>query len=172
MKNEVVTVSDTALKIGEADKSASPIILVFIILLEVALQQAFQTAAMSCLVAGHLMDSVVDGIQAVLLCAGSQVELALSCAVLAVNAPCQVVLGGGLHVGLQILAQQFSELSSVLSLFKSCLLPVQANFGIALAVSNTGHAQVHTNLGALALEVGHQLLEDVLLERRKCRGCS
>ena len=35
-------------------------------LLEVTLQQAFETAAVSCFIAGHLMDGVVDGIQAVL----------------------------------------------------------------------------------------------------------
>ena len=45
----------------------------------------------------------------------------------------------------------------------SCLLPVQADLGVTLAVSDAGHAQVHTDFGALALEVGHQLLEDVLL---------
>ena len=67
------------------------------ILLEVALQQAFQTTAMAGLVTGHLMDGVVDCVQTVLLGAGSQIELALGCAELAVNAPCQVVLGGSLH---------------------------------------------------------------------------
>ena len=41
-----------------------------LLLLKVTLQQAFQTAAVTGLVAGHLMDGVVDGIQAVLLCAG------------------------------------------------------------------------------------------------------
>ena len=55
------------------------------ILLEVTLQQAFQTAAVAGLVASHLMDGVVDGIQAVLLGAGSQIELTLGCAVLAVR---------------------------------------------------------------------------------------
>ena len=109
------------------------------------------------------MDGVVDGIQTVLLGAGGQIELALGCAELAVHTPCQVVLGGSLHVGLQILAQQLSKLSSVFSLFPSCLLPVQADLGVALAVCDTGHAQVHTNLGALAIEVGHELIEDVLL---------
>jgi len=71
------------------------------ILLEVALQQAFQTAAVTGFIAGHLVDGVVDGIQAVLLCAGSQIELALSCAVLAVNAPCQVLPGEIIPAGLQ-----------------------------------------------------------------------
>ena len=43
------------------------------------------------------------------------------------------------------------------------LLPVQTDLGVALPVGNASHAQVHTHLAALALEVGHQLLEDVLL---------
>ena len=55
---------------------------------------------MSGLVLGHFVDGVVDGVQAVLLGAGGQVKLALGGAELAVNAPCQIVLGGGLHVGL------------------------------------------------------------------------
>ena len=45
----------------------SPLDLGGFILLEVTLQQAFQTTAVSCLVAGHLVDGVVDCIQAVLL---------------------------------------------------------------------------------------------------------
>ena len=47
-------------------------------LLGVTLQPAFQSAAMAGLVAGHLMDGVVDSIQAVLLCDLGQIELALS----------------------------------------------------------------------------------------------
>lgn len=41
------------------------------ILLEVALQQALERLAMASLVAGHLMDGVVNGVKAVLLRAGS-----------------------------------------------------------------------------------------------------
>jgi hypothetical protein len=51
----------------------------------------------------------------------------------------------------------------MLSLFVSSLLPVQADLGIALAVSNAGHAQIHTDLAALAVEVGQQLIQDELL---------
>ena len=105
----------------------------------------------------------MDGIQAVLLSAGGQIELAGGSAELAVHTPCQVVLGGSLHVGLQVLAQQLSELGSVLSLFPGSLLPVQTHLGVALTMGNPGHAQVHTHFGALAVEVGHQLLEDELL---------
>ena len=56
-------------------------------LLEVTLQQALKCYAVSCLVTSHLVNGVVDSVQAVLLSAGSQVELALGCAELAVNAP-------------------------------------------------------------------------------------
>jgi hypothetical protein len=51
----------------------------------------------------------------------------------------------------------------VLSLFISGLLPIQADLRIALTVSDPSHAQIHTNLGALAGEVGLQLLQDISL---------
>ena len=54
-------------------------------LLEVTLQQALQSLAVTGLVPGHLMDGVVDGVQAVLLGAGGQVELALGGTELAVR---------------------------------------------------------------------------------------
>ena len=51
----------------------------------------------------------------------------------------------------------------MLSLFEGGLFPVQANLGIALAVCDASHAQVHAHLGALAVEIGLQLIEDELL---------
>ena len=51
----------------------------------------------------------------------------------------------------------------MLSLFKGSLLPVQADFGIALAMGNACHTKVHAHLRALALEIRHQLLKNVLL---------
>jgi hypothetical protein len=50
----------------------------------------------------------------------------------------------------------------MLSFFVSSLLPIQADLGIALPVSHTGHGQIHTYLGALALEVGAQVSNDIL----------
>ncbi len=47
---------------------------------------------------------------------------------------------------------------------ESGLLPVQADLGIALAVGDAGHGQIHADLGALALEVGAQALDDLLLD--------
>ena len=46
---------------------------------------ALQSNAVSSLVTSHLVNGVVDGIQAVLLGADGQIELALGCAVLAVR---------------------------------------------------------------------------------------
>ena len=71
----------------------------YIGLAEVALEEAFESLAVAGFVACHFMDGVVDGVEAVLLGAGGQIELALGCAELAVNAPCQVSLGGSLHSG-------------------------------------------------------------------------
>ena len=73
------------------------------------------------------MDGVVDGVQVVLLCAGCQSDLALGCAVLALDAPCQILLGGVGHD----LTQQLGELGSVLGLLIGGLLPVQTDLGIA-----------------------------------------
>ena len=54
-------------------------------LLEVTLQQALQSNTVAGLVASHFVDGVVDSVQTVLLSADSQIELALSCAELAVR---------------------------------------------------------------------------------------
>ena len=74
------------------------------------------------------------------------------------DAHLEVLLGGVGHD----LAQKLSELSGVLGLLVGGLLPVQADLGIALAVSDAGHGEIHTDLGALALEVGAQVSDDVL----------
>jgi hypothetical protein len=52
----------------------------------------------------------------------------------------------------------------VLSLFVSCLLPVKADLGIAFTVCNASHCQVHTDLGALALEVCAQAANDLFAD--------
>ena len=109
-------------------------------------------------VAGHLMDGVVDGVQTQLFGLLGQLGLAGGSAVLCVNAHGQILLGGvGDHF-----AQQLSELGGVLCLLIGGLFPVQADFGIALPVSHTGHGQIHTHFGALALKVGAQAFLDLL----------
>ena len=69
---------------------AAELIAGFACLTKVALQQALQSLAVTGLVTSHLVDGVVDSIQAVLLGALGQVELAGGGAELAVNTPCQV----------------------------------------------------------------------------------
>ena len=104
------------------------------------------------------MDGVMDGVQVQGLGLLGQLELAGGGAVLGLDTDGQVLLGGGGDN----LAQQLGELGSVLSLFPGGLLPVQADLGIALAVSGTGHSQIHTDLSALAGEVLPQALLDLL----------
>ena len=104
------------------------------------------------------MDGVVDGVQVQLLGLLGQLELTQGSAVLGVHTHLQVLLGG---VG-QDLAQQLSKLGGVLGLLQSGPAPVLADLREALAVSHTGHRQVHTDLGALADKVLTQTLEDLL----------
>jgi len=59
-------------------------------------------------------------------------------------------------------AEELGELGGVLGLLPGGLLPVQADLGIALAVGDASHGQVHADLGALAVEVHAQTLEDLL----------
>ena len=93
----------------------------------------------------------------------ARLGLAVACAEFALNAPCEVFFRRGLHVGLNLFAKQLCELRGVLRLLKAALFPVQTNLGIALAMRDAGHAQVHAHLGALAVEIGLQLIEDELL---------
>ena len=63
---------------------------------------------------------------------------ALGSAVLGLYAHLQVLLGGvGDH-----LAQQLGELGGMLGLFIGSLLPVQADFGVALTMGHAGHSQM------------------------------
>lgn len=127
-------------------------------LAKVALEQAGESLAVAGLVAGHLVHGVVDGIEASGLGALGKIGLAGGGAVLGLNAHLEVLLGGVGHD----LAQELSKLGGVLGLLVSSLLPVQADLGIALAMSDASHGQVHTDLRALALEVGAQVGNDVL----------
>ena len=70
---------------------------------------------MTGLVASHLMNGVVDSVEAVLLRAGSQLELVVGRAELAVHTPGEVLLGGIGHIALEVAAEELRELSGVLS---------------------------------------------------------
>ena len=77
------------------------------------------------------MDGVVNGVKAVLLRAGSQLELAIGRAELAVHTPGEVLLGGIGHVALEVAAEELRELGGVLGFLVGGFLPVQADLGIA-----------------------------------------
>ena len=104
------------------------------------------------------MDSVVQSVEIILLAELCKLELAGGRAVLGFDAHGQVLLGA---VG-DDLAQKLGKLCSVLGLLKAGLLPVQADLGIALAVRDARHCKVHADLGALALEVCSQALDDLI----------
>ena len=83
------------------------------ILLEIPLQQALECLAVTGLVPGHLVNGVMDSVQAQLLGLLGNGHLAGSGAVLSVYTHLKILLGG---VG-DNLAQQLGELSGVLCLF-------------------------------------------------------
>ena len=101
----------------------------------------------------------MDGIEIVLLCKLCKLELTGGRAVLGINAHLKILLGG---VG-DDLAQELCKLCGVFCLLKTGLLPVESYLGITLTGSNTSHCQIHTDLGALALEVCAQTADDLLL---------
>ena len=113
---------------------------------------------MAGLVLRHLMDGVVDGVEVQLLGLLGQIHLAGAGTALGVNAHLQVLLGA---VG-QDLAQQLGKLGGMLGLLKCVALPGLGDLGIALAVSDTAHGQIHADLATLAVEVLAQTLLDLL----------
>ena len=128
------------------------------LLAEVPLQQPRKGLAVTGFVAGHLVDGVVDGVEVEGLGALGEVGLAGGGAVFGFHAHLQVLLGG---VG-QHLTQQLCELGGVIGLLESGGLPVLADLGIALAEGDAAHGQIHAHLGALAVEIGAQIRDDVL----------
>src|SRR5699024_4896833 len=125
---------------------------------EISLQQAFESLAVTSLVASHLVNGVMDSVEVGTLRRLGKVELAGARAVLGLHTHLEVLLGGIGHN----FAQELGKLRGMLSLFVSSLLPVQADLRIALAMSNASHGQIHADLGALAVEVGAQIVHDVL----------
>ena len=96
------------------------------------------------------MHSVMDGVEVQLLCQLGELGLAGGCAVLGFDAHLEVLLGGVGHD----FAQQFGELGGVISLFVGWLFPVQTDLGVAFAMCDACHCQIHADFGALAHEVG------------------
>ena len=114
---------------------------------------------MTRLVLRHLVDGIVDRVIAELLRALCDRELALACARFSRCAHLEVLFGGVGHD----FAQKFRKLCCVLRFLVSIALVSLCDLGIALALSDTRHCKVHTDLGALAREVCAQTLHDFLV---------
>ena len=125
----------------------------------ITLQQSSEAGTVTGLVLGHLVNSVVDGVETGGLGVLGDTELIL--------AGTSLSSGTLLQVRLRIpdtLTQQFSETTGVVSLLESIALEGLGNLGIALTVSLTGHGQIHTDLAALTIEVVTQVLNHLLTD--------
>jgi len=128
-----------------------------ILLSEVTSEQTCECLAVSCFVACHFVNGVVDSVKAEFLSLLSEFELAFGSAVFSCYAHFEVGLGG---VGNNF-AEEFSKLCSVFCFFVSCLFPVETDFRIAFAVCNASHCKVHTYFGAFAFKVSLKACDDV-----------
>ena len=102
------------------------------------------------------MYGVVDGVIAELLCPLGNLELALASACLSGISLLEVGLGVPNH-----LTEELCELGSVLCLLESISLECVCNLWIALALCLTAHGQIHSNFGALTVEVVVKTLENL-----------
>ena len=125
---------------------------------EIALVKAVEAATVTCLVLSHLMHGVVDGVEVLFLGVLGDTHLV------------GVGTGLGVHtllkVGLRIpyhVAEKFGEFGCMFSLFPCVTLESLGDLGIALAVSLTGHGQIHAYLGAFTVEVGVEVLDHLLV---------
>ena len=103
---------------------------------------------MARLVLCHLVYSVVDSVEVELLSHLGDVELSCTCTFFSFHASLHICLSVPDHV-----AEELSELGSVLCLLKGVALEGFSHFGITLAVSLAAHGEVHTHLSTLTSEV-------------------
>ena len=113
---------------------------------------------MTGLILCHLVDGVVDSVEVQSLSLLGQVHLAGAGTALGLCTHHQVLLGA---VG-DDLAQQLGETGSMICLLVGIALVSLGDLGVALTLGHAGHCQVHTDLAALALEVGAQTIDDLL----------
>ena len=127
---------------------------------------------MAGLILCHLVHGVVDGIVAEFLRALCDRELACAGARFGRDAEFEVLLG---RIG-DDFAEELCKLACVLCFLEGIALVCLCDLGIALALGNARHGKIHTDLGALALEVGteavhhflifHLAVADVVLARK------
>ena len=127
------------------------------LLSEVTFQKSSEACTVTSLVLSHLVNGVVDSIEAGSLGVLGDTELVLAGTSLSGSSLLKVCLGVP-----YALTQQLCETRSVVSLLKGLALESLSDFGIALAVSLTSHSQIHTNLTALTIEVVAQVVNHLL----------
>ena len=111
-------------------------------LAKISLQKTCECLAVTGLIAGHLMNRVMDGIQIQGLCSLGQISLAGGRAILSIDTHLEILLG---RIG-QNLTQHFCKACRMISLFEGGLLVIHANFGITLTESGTRHCKIHADL--------------------------
>ena len=126
----------------------SPNIERILLFCEIFVPQSEETAAVTCFILCHFVNCVVDGIKILSLGKFCNTELVLAGTALSFHSL--------LYVGLGVpyaLAEEFSKFCSVLSLLESISLESLCNFRITFAVCLTAHCDIHTDFGALSVEV-------------------
>ena len=114
---------------------------------------------MTGLVLSHFVYGVVDGIETGSLGVLGNTELILASTCLGSSTLLKVGLGVPYN-----LAQQFSETRGVVGLLESIALEGLGNLGITLTIGLTSHSQIHTNLAALTIEMGTQVVNHLLAD--------
>ena len=112
---------------------------------------------MTGLVLGHLVNGVVDSVETSGLGVLGDAELILAGTSLSSSTLLEVRLGVP-----YALTQQLCKTRGVVGLLESITLESLSDLGIALAVSLTGHGQIHTYLTALAIEMVAQVIDHLL----------
>ena len=128
-------------------------------LFEVALQQASKAGTVAGLVFGHLVNSVVDGIEASSLGVLGNAELVLASTGLGSSTLLKVGLGVP-----HAFSQKFSKTAGMVGLLKSIATEGLGYLGIALSVGLTSHGQIHTYFAALAIEVAAQVFNHLFAD--------
>jgi len=129
------------------------------LLAEIALQQSGEACTMASFVLCHFVNGVVNGVEAGSLGVLGDAELVLAGTCLSGSTLFKV----GLRVP-NALTEQLGKAACVISLLEGITLEGLCNLGITLAISLTGHGEIHTNFAALAIEVVAQVLNHLFAD--------
>ena len=103
------------------------------------------------------LQTAVDSIKAELFCERCELFLASASAVLCIDAHREVLL----RAVRQDLAEELSELSSMLCFFECIALVSLCDFRIAFTISLAAHSEVHADFGAFSFKVSTKVLDDI-----------